>query len=125
MGMFNARIGVANPQVGEFQWVDALVDTGAIHSMLPASLLEQTLNLAPHRELVCEVADGQVRSFGYGGAIFRIAGRKGHCPVLFGPDDDYLLGLTTLESLNLIADTANKTLIPAPPPRLHRGTPSR
>ena len=125
MGIFNTHIGVANLQVGEFQWVDALVDTGAIHTMLPASLLEQTLNVAPTRQLVFEVADGQQHTYGYGRALFRIEDLEEICPVIFGPEDQYLLGATTLEIFNLIPDTTHKILIPAPVPRLHRGTPPR
>ena len=125
MGIFNARIGVANPQVGEFQWVDALVDTGAIHTMLPASLLGQTLNVAPIRQLTVEVADGSLHTYGYGQALFNVIDMEQICPVIFGPEDQYLLGATTLELFNLIPDTTHKILIPAPVPRLHRGTPPR
>ncbi len=117
MGIFNARIGIANPQAGEFQWVDALVDTGAIHTMLPASLLEQTLNLAPTRQLAFEVADGQQHIFGFGYAIFRIEDLEAPSPVIFGPEDQYVLGSTTLRNFNRIADTTHHRLIPTP--RLH------
>ena len=119
MEMFNARIGVANPQAGEFQWVDALVDTGAVHTMLPASLLEQTLNLSPDEEMVFEVADGQLCSFGYGTALIRIGDIERRCPVVFGPEDEYVLGRTTLGNFNLTPDTTRQILIPAPVPRLH------
>jgi predicted aspartyl protease len=118
MGIFNTLIGIANPQAGEFHWVDALVDTGAVHTMLPASLLEQTLNLAPTRQLLCELADGRQQSYGYGRALFRIEDLEEICPVIFGPEDQYLLGATALENFNLIPDTSHQRLIPAPAPRV-------
>ena len=33
------------------------------------------------------------------------------CPVIFGVEDEYLLGATTLEIFNLAADPVNETLV--------------
>ena len=35
-------------------------------------------------------------------------------PVIFGPDNRYLLGASTLQNFNLVADTSNHRLIPTP-----------
>ena len=114
MGIFTVRIGIANPQVGEFQWFDALVDTGSIHSMLPATLLEQTLNLVPDEILTFEMAYGRQQRYGYGEALFQVNERLRTCPVIFGAEDQYIMGATTLESFNLIPDTTYRRLIPTP-----------
>ena len=35
-------------------------------------------------------------------------------PVIFGPEDRYLLGASTLQIFDLVADTTNHRLIPTP-----------
>ena len=114
MGTFHQWIAVGNPANGEFQWVNALVDTGAAHSMMPASLLTQTLHLSPKEELTVRLADNSRRRYGRGEAKFRIEGREMHGPVLFGPDNRYLLGASTLQIFDLVADTTNHRIIPTP-----------
>jgi predicted aspartyl protease len=114
MGTFTARIGIANPEAGEFQYVDALVDTGASHTMFPASLLEQMLHLAPEEDLTFTLGDGREQVYGFGTALMRIQDRQKPCPVVFGPEDQYLLGATTLQNFNLVADTNHHRLIPTP-----------
>ena len=49
-----------------------------------------------------------------GEARFYVGDREGTSPVVFGAEDTYLLGATTLQVLGLIADTTNHRLIPAP-----------
>ena len=114
MGTFSVSVGIGNPEGGDLHWVDALVDTGATHSMVPASLLEQLLNLEPLRLLEFELGDGTIRSYGFGQARLRIGQDEMTCPIVFGPEDEYLLGATTLESFNLIPDTSHLSLVPAP-----------
>ena len=45
-------------------------------------------------------------------ARFGIDGREWPCPVIFGPDDEYLLGATTLEIFNLMVDPVGQRLLP-------------
>ena len=108
------RIGVGNPANGEFHWVNALVDTGASHSVMPAVFLEQLLHLSPTEEVIFTLADGATQRYGLGEARFKIEGRERTSPVVFGPEDRYLLGATSLQNFDLIADTTNHRLIPAP-----------
>ena len=54
-----------------------------------------------------------LEQYGYGFAWFSIGGDERLCPVIFGPDDDYLLGATTLEAFNLLVDPAGEQLLPA------------
>ena len=114
MGTFRQWIEVANPANSEFQWVEVLVDTGKSYSMMPASLLTQVLHLSPDQELAFILADGSLQNYGWGEARFRFDGLEMTSPVVFGPENQYLLGATSLQSLNLIADTTNHRLVPSP-----------
>ena len=82
--------------------------------MIPASLLTQALHLSPAREQTFTLADGSRQSYGRGQALFRIENREEICPVIFGPEDRYLLGATTLQNFDLIANTTHHRLVPAP-----------
>ena len=114
MGVFSVPVGIGNPEGGDLQWVEALVDTGSIHSMVPESLLEQTLQIRRIQTLEFELANGTVQNYGYGVARFQVLDREMPCPVIFGPEDQFLLGATTLESFNLIPDASHLCLAPAP-----------
>ena len=102
---------------GDMVPVTALVDTGAGHTMLPASLLDD-LRIEPMEYQTFTIADGN--QIEYGVAMARIAipdpsfphGRQWPCPVIFGPEDVHLLGATTLETFRLTIDHFHETLIP-------------
>ena len=111
MPRFKATIGVGHPDGDEVYPVEAVVDAGAAHAMLPASLLAN-LNLAPLQELKFVLADGSQVRYGFGIARFQIDGQELPCPVVFGPDGQYLLGTTTLEIFNLRIDQASERLLP-------------
>ncbi|MCE2499399.1 MAG: aspartyl protease family protein [Dehalococcoidia bacterium] len=111
MGTFRVQVGVGHPHGGDFLPVSALVDTGAAHSMMPASLLAQ-LGVTPLERLRFRVADGRRVEFDVADARFNVANRLRICPVIFGPEDRYLLGATTLEIFNLMVDPTS------PDPRL-------
>ena len=113
MGLFRAEVEIANPTERDFRRINPVVDTGATYSMLPASLLE-TLGLSPTEERHFELADGESRSYGLGEIRFKIDDRERTTPVIFGPDNVYLLGAVSLESFGLIADTTQQRLIPSP-----------
>ncbi len=106
-------VGVASPGASKFQDIDAVVDTGAAHSFLPASFLEG-LGVARTRTRGFKLADGTRKTYDMGEARFRIEGREMNSPVVFGDEDICLLGATTLEVFDLIADTTNLRLIDAP-----------
>ena len=113
MGNFNVIIGVGHPSGGDLTEVLALVDTGATHTMLPASLLEQ------HRieildEQYINYADGSRSVAGVGQARIAYRGREWTCPVIFGGEDEYLMGATTLENFNLMVDPVEKELVHRP-----------
>lgn len=122
MSMFSVPIGIGHPNGGDLYPVDAIVDTGAAHSMLPASLLGG-LNVAPLQELGFILADGSRVQYGFGVARFRIDGEERPCAVIFGPDDNYLLGASALEMFNLLVDPIEERLVPAEWLRLGWGGP--
>ena len=51
MGSFHTLVEIGNLNGAEFESVEALVDTGAVYSMLPGSLLRDTLGLTPMEEI--------------------------------------------------------------------------
>ena len=122
MSMFTVSMGVGNPNGGDLYPIDAVVDTGAAHSMLPASLLA-SLDISPRQELGFILADGSRVRYGYGIARFRIDGEELPCAVIFGPDNNYLLGASALEMFNLLVDPSGERLVPAEWLRLGWGGP--
>ena len=114
MGTFRVQIGVGHPHGGDLHPVNALVDTGATHSMMPEPLLD-SLNVQPSRRQRFRMANGDRVEYGRGEARFAIDGQEYTCPVIFGPEERYLLGATTLEIFDLMVDptTPNPRLVPA------------
>ena len=115
MGTFSVLIQVSNLEDGDLETIpDALVDTGAGHTMLPGSLLAH--HRAPvigKREFV--IADGDSRQYDIGVARIAIPGaseERWPCPVIFGPEDQYLVGATTLEAFSLMVDPESALLVP-------------
>lgn len=113
MGITYLEIEVANivtPK--DTRLVEVMVDSGAIFSVLPRTLLEE-LGIEPLTEEVLFLADGKRISRQKGGAVFRYAGKVGVADVLFGEEgDSNLLGATTLESLSLALDPLRRELNP-------------
>ena len=118
MGAFEVRIGVSNGNGGPTRWVDAMVDTGAVYSVFPESLLREEVGVEPKRSMSFAIADGNQITLPVGEARIVAEGMDAFSPVVFGNEDRYLLGATTLQALHLIAETTNHRLIPAPVPYL-------
>ena len=111
MVAFTVQATVGNLDSAEQEQVEALVDTGSTFSALPASLLRR-LGIAPTLTRRLRLANGQIEEYQAGTAFFTVNGRDGVAMVVFGPEDVYLLGATTLESLLFAVDPVNKRLIP-------------
>ena len=124
MGYFSVPIHVGHPSVpgGDMLPVEAVVDTGASDSMFPASLFEK-LHIEPEGSYPCRYANGETEVRNYGVAAIRIGERNNICPVIFGPEDLFLLGATTLEIFKLAVDPVGRELIPVPALRLGWGGP--
>ena len=111
MGTFRVAVTVGNPDSDARETVDALVDTGATFSVMPASLLLR-LGIEPTRTRRLRFANGRVEERQTGMALFEVAAIDGEAMVVFGPENIHLLGATTLETLLLIVDPINQQLIP-------------
>ena len=110
MTVFSVAIEVGHPVGGDLTQVSALVDTGAHHSMMPESLLEQ-LHIQPIAKRNFSFADGGAEILGIGQARIAILGEEWVCPVIFGPEGKYLLGATTLEAFDLAVDPSRRELV--------------
>ncbi len=114
MGTFEVVIGVGNLNGGDLVTLEATVDTGATHTTLPASLLDQ-LDVEPLRDEIVELADGSTQVWSTAQARLYYDGQQWVCPVNFGREDIYLLGATTLEIFNLMVDPVDQRLVRRPP----------
>ena len=111
MGTFRYPIALGNPSGTEFEVLNALVDTGATYSFMPASLLER-LELEPIRDMTFVIAGGGRIERTLGEARVRVAGRQATTIVVFGEEDAIpLLGAHALEGLGLAVDPVNRRLI--------------
>ena len=111
MAVFQTRIGVSDGNGSQVEWINALVDIGATYSVLPASLLSK-LNVRSRTVRRFTLADGEIQEFPVGEAQFIIGDDVATSRVVFGGEDTYLLGATTLQIFGLIPDTTNHRLIP-------------
>jgi clan AA aspartic protease len=110
MGTFYVRIGIRGP-TRLSRAVDALVDTGATHTMIPGAVLRD-LRVRPLDRVGLEMADDRVAEFPVGEVKVQLQGRQRTVLAVFGPDDATpLLGATTLELFNLAADPVRKRLV--------------
>ncbi len=115
VGVFSAAVEVRHKSRDEFVSVEALVDTGAIYTMLPEDLLEP-LGIERLDSDIFEPANGNLVEYAIEDAIVRPGGRTRTAPVVFDrPGNTPLLGATTLELLRLLEDPIEQRLIPTPP----------
>ena len=92
---------------------DALVDTGAVRSVVPVHVVQQ-LGLQIIGQQVAEYADGRTDVVGVTEAIdINIKGRRTLDEALV-LGDEVIIGQTVLEKLDLLVDCANRRLVPNP-----------
>ena len=113
MGAFSTTVRVGNPDGGDTFEVEALVDTGASHSMFPASLLD-ALHIPRRSQFDGILADGTEVSYWNGRVLIGIEEREEICLALFGPegDDSSVIGATTLQLLMFKVDPVHERLEP-------------
>ena len=110
MGTFRVNLWVGNLFTDSWASVEALVDTGATHSMIPGSLLSD-LGIDPVETSYSRIVDGSRIELQTAWARFSTEGRNAVARVSFGPDGTHLLGATTLEDLGLAVDPVDQRLI--------------
>ena len=115
MGLTFLEIEVANPAHPKItKSVKFLVDSGAIYSVVPASILKK-LGIKPLTTEQFILANGEKIIRKKGGALFKYGKKIGVADVIFGESEDStLLGALTLEALGLMLDPLRRELKPLP-----------
>jgi len=105
MGLADIRAIVSNPtDRARSRELKFLVDSGAIYSVVPKSILSE-IGVAPIEMESFSLADLSQVQREVGEAAFTFDGRTRTSPVMFGEEGDaVLLGVMTLESLGLMLD---------------------
>ena len=113
MGVFNCSITLENMDGERSLEIEAMVDTGASYTIVPARLLKE-LGVSPIDKVVLVMADGRPIECDIGEALATVNGRRIPTLVVFGDDNARaLLGAYTLEGLRLAVDPAQRRLVPA------------
>lgn len=112
MGTFSVTIEVGDLAGRQFSELEALADTGATTTVIPASVLRE-LGIRPSKKQIFEYADGREVELDMAPATLRVEGKETITWVIFGEDDARpLLGAYTLEGVFLAVDPHNQRLIP-------------
>jgi predicted aspartyl protease len=103
---------VGDPSGSRFETVEALVDTGATFTVVPASMLER-LGVARQDTVRLRLADDQVIERDLGETRVRLDGKTLNTVVVFGDEDALpLLRVYTLERALLAVDPVGQRLVP-------------
>ena len=114
MGVFTVTIQAGDPEGRRFVSVEALVDTGASYTTLPAQLLRD-LGVQPIRRQRFIFANGQETTKELGQTRVRIDGQEFLTFVVFADENmPSLLGAVTLEEAGLGVDPVGRKLIEVP-----------
>ena len=115
MGMTHVEVDLANVAAPEnTRRIRFLVDSGAIYSVVPKSLLAE-LGIVPFAEDSFFLANGDKITRSRGAALFKYGERIGAADVVFGEEgDSNLLGAFTLEALGLGLNPLKRELYEIP-----------
>ena len=105
--------GLLNPNLLRVYEAEALIDTGAVRTAIPAEVVE-FLGLTIRTHQIAQYADGREASVGLTEpVILEIEGRETtEATLVLG--NTVLIGQTALETLDLLADCKNPRLVPNP-----------
>lgn len=90
-----------------------LVDSGAIFSVAPSSLLKK-LKVKPIDKQEFILANGERIVKDIGQVQIELLNKKRIVPIVYGEDDIYLVGATTLEVFGLMLDPLKREVKPLP-----------
>ncbi|MBM3943125.1 MAG: clan AA aspartic protease [SAR202 cluster bacterium] len=114
MGTFSVPIEVGDLAGRHFVAVDALVDTGANYTAIPASILE-SLGVARVGYRQFELANNHIVEYPIGQARIRFESQELFLLVVFAEENmSPLLGATALEIFGLAVDPIHRRLAPVP-----------
>jgi clan AA aspartic protease len=118
LGHIYAEVTVRPLAGSKKSWTgQALVDTGATDTFLPASVLRK-LGIEPSARRSYELADGTEQDLPIGFGVIEVEGLAAGATVVFaGEKEEPLLGVTVLESTGLWLDPRRERLIRRPPKR--------
>ncbi len=112
MGVFSVTIEVGDLEGRSFEQLEALADTGATTTVIPASVLGR-LGIASTQRRTFEYADGNRVELDMAQATVRVEGRETITWIIFGEEGGgALLGAYTLEGVFLGVDPYNQRLVP-------------
>lgn len=99
------------PDVAEIE-IELLVDSGALFSVVPASILD-ALGVARRSRQEFTLADGTHVAYDVGEVSFAVGDFEATSKVVFAPEGTTpLLGAVTLESLTLMLNPVTRELLP-------------
>ena len=111
MGTFEHTLEIESAGGGTFVAVEALVDTGATFSRLPADIIEKLGYVATRRRNFV-IGDGRVVEMGICDVKVRMDGEMTTTPVMVGDvGTQALIGAVTLEQFLVAPDPVNQKLI--------------
>ena len=114
MGTFAIPLQVANPERRQFIEMEAVVDTGATHTLLPRDILV-SLGIEAVERVSFQLADEREVEYEVGEVRIRLDGRERTTLAIFGPEGaTALLGATILELFNLAVDPVGRRLMHVP-----------
>jgi predicted aspartyl protease len=109
---FRQRLDVSRTESGRRVRVDALIDTGASFTWVPADVLDG-LKIRRERRGRFQLADGREEYYDLGTVWVKLDGWQGATPVVFGDVDSMpLVGCATLDDFSLAVDPVNERLLP-------------
>ncbi|MEM2179058.1 MAG: aspartyl protease family protein [Candidatus Methanomethylicaceae archaeon] len=113
MSFTYVKVRVYNPaDMSKSDVVELLIDTGAVFTSIPRSILEK-LGLKPLGRRKLRVYGGGIVERDVGVAVFEYENTRAGAPVIFGePEDTLVLGATSLEALGYQVDPVTKKLKP-------------
>ncbi len=112
MGALRVELEIGDPNGLRYETVEALVDSGASYTMIPASLLRD-LGVTPLRRGSFELADGNRIELEIGQTWIQLEGRRSITLVVFSEEGSKpLLGAVTLETFQLGIDPVGMRLVP-------------
>ena len=111
MGIFYVDAEIGDPRGLRFETVRVLVDSGATHTTLPASMLNR-LGVVPETTRPFKIGDGSDIERPVGYTRMRLGGESIVTPVAFCNDGEpALLGAVSLEIFGLGIDPVNSRLV--------------
>jgi len=114
VGTFRVAIEIGDAAGESWETVEALVDTGATYTTVPAALLRR-LGVTPHVRDTFVLADGRRVEHDIGQSWIRVGGRAVVTLLVFAaPEAPPLLGAYALEGLRIAPDPIGRRLVPVP-----------